>query len=387
MGSSASKNFQAIDIVKNSRIVTVLATLALCAAIVSCLVSLYNYYLFSLQKQPHVNIASVPGHTDCTGNLRLSGDLIVESWQEANSETEASLVTRGGIGSIGKIKAGRGMYANNFDSLHDNSVLNIGRENHVGVVMGKRDFPIEFQANRFVVDCPQTDLQHLNPLLTQSYNLGNNSHQWNDLHLARNVVNNNGFATRAGSGGVYVMLENGPKLHGLSNSVDSILTSQKPDSEERSRSFYLHSLKNGDILELNISGILSASNPVSHDPTSASNILKANKKLSLTFTLNGLHSYIPWLFHLHQTNYSSLKFKIKFRIFKRDDSFYIMSSIKVSEQEKQETFIILDEKCIPEIYPDKPTLVFWDVCVDRSRPGFGPDGFIQATFCEMHKVF
>ncbi len=380
MGSSASKHFQAMDLVKNNKIATVIATLALCGAIISCLLGLYNYYIFNLQKQQHVNIASVPGQTDCTGNVRVTGDLKVHSWQEANSETEASITTLGGIGAVGKVKAGRGVYANTFDSLDSSTVLKFGKENHVGMEIGKKDFPIEFQANRFLVDCPETQLRNILPMENDVNDLGSSVKQWKDLHLSQNVVNNNGFVTRAGSGGVYVTLNSGPNLHGLRNTTDSLFHVPAIDSKERERLFFLESLENGDILRLNLSGSIKTSNPISH--------IKGGKKINFTLTLNGLHFYVPCEIEQGPANYITASFKLKYTLYKRNDILFLHSVFKFANQIKQQQKMEIDPKLIP-IHDDDcfSRHVYWDVCVDRSRPGFGVDGFIQLDFCEMHKVF
>ncbi len=373
MGASSSQScITTTELRKQNRIILSFAVIALIAAIIGCMIGLYNYYTFSLQ-QTNINFASVPGQTDCVGNLRITGDTTVQSWQEAISETVASLTTRGGIGSVGKIKSGKGMFANKFDSLSEDAVLAIGRETNVGIEMGKSDFPTEIHANKLTLNCPQTILKQVEPQNTDSYSLGSALNQWQDLHLSRNIVNKNGFITKPGSSGIYNQLKNGPKLIGTMSTpfllhLESILA---PETDAQKRSFPLSSFVTGDILELNLRGTFSMCDTI--------------KPLQFVLTLNNAEYYIVGLennIFSHLEMYYEHSFTIKIKFYQRDTGLTIMTKTKFDSEKSQE-LQLLDINIID----NQEQKLTWDIKVDRSNHSIGSDGFILCQFCEMHKVY
>lgn len=154
------------------------------------------------------NISAVAGTTNMAGDVAVSGNLTVTKITPSSSTTTGSIVTAGGLGVAGQIFSGLGIYTPVLDAL---GVLLIGTHFQTGITMGRTGLPITLNANQVTVNADMTN-QHIAPITTSTYDLGNANQEWRNVFIGGNVYNVTNFPIKP-SGGIYSMTSDGMQFN------------------------------------------------------------------------------------------------------------------------------------------------------------------------------
>lgn len=230
---------------------SIFAYLAFIIAIIAIIIGTIAY-IQSPNTTNTANISGIPGQTDVTGNMSVTGQLNLPTNIPATSSESGSLIVAGGIGSNDSIYSKDGFFGPSFTSKSGS--LNIGTKNQTGIVMGRDGFPIELKANQLIIEC-DSNAQTVFPNLSNSYDLGQKAAQWRDIFTNGKMFNGNLFPTKT-TGGIFAQLEDSSVLSGIINPAGSILASSAEFTTTEMDAFSANTFSEGDTIKFEACGNL-----------------------------------------------------------------------------------------------------------------------------------